>query len=59
MPAAELDRFMFQRVLDYPALRDEIGIVKATTLYREVRLDTLMREQEIKMFQHLVRQIPR
>lgn len=58
LPEAQLDRFMFQINLDYPALEDEIGIVKATTLDREVRLDTLMGEQEIKMFQHLVRQIP-
>ncbi|MCM1531520.1 MAG: AAA family ATPase [Bacteroides sp.] len=58
LPEAQLDRFMFQISLDYPALEEEIGIVKATTLDREVTLNALMGEKEILYFQHLIRQIP-
>lgn len=58
LPEAQLDRFMFQISLDYPALEEEIGIVKATTLDRQVSLNPLMGAQEIMQFQHLIRQIP-
>ena len=58
LPEAQLDRFMFQISLDYPALEEEIGIVKATTLDRQVSLNALMGEKEIMQFQHLIRQIP-
>lgn len=58
LPEAQLDRFMFQISLDYPALEEEIGIVKATTLDQQVSLNALMGEKEIMQFQHLIRQIP-
>ncbi|MCH5244212.1 MAG: AAA family ATPase [Lentimicrobiaceae bacterium] len=58
LPEAQLDRFMFQISLDYPALQEEIGIVKATTLDEQVSLRALMSEREISYFQHLIRQIP-
>ena len=58
LPEAQLDRFMFQIQLDYPSLSDEIDIVKATTLDKEVKLEAMMGEAEIEYFQHLVRQVP-
>lgn len=58
LPEAQLDRFMFQIQLDYPSLSDEIAIVKATTLDKEVELEAMMGEAEIEYFQHLVRQVP-
>ncbi|MDE6493523.1 MAG: AAA family ATPase [Bacteroidales bacterium] len=58
LPEAQLDRFMFQVSLDYPRLEEEIDIVKATTLDREVKLSALMTEAEIAGFQHLIRMIP-
>lgn len=58
LPEAQLDRFMFQINLDYPALEEEIGIVKATTTEKSVQLNTLLGEKEIIGFQHLIRCIP-
>ena len=58
LPEAQLDRFMFQIMLDYPSREEEIAIVKATTLDKTVELSPLMTEKEIVYFQHLVRQIP-
>lgn len=58
LPEAQLDRFMFQIRLDYPSLAEEVAVVKATTLDREVTVNPMMGEKEIAYFQHLVRQIP-
>lgn len=58
LPEAQLDRFMFQIKLDYPGVEDEINIVKETTLDKVVDLKALMAEDEIRYFQHLIRQIP-
>lgn len=58
LPEAQLDRFMFQIKLDYPSVAEEIDIVKETTLDKAVDLKTLMGEEEIRYFQHLIRQIP-
>ena len=58
LPEAQLDRFMFQIQLDYPSFSDEIAIVKATTLDKEVELEAMMGEAEIEYFQHLVSQVP-
>lgn len=58
LPEAQLDRFMFQIRLDYPSLAEEVAVVKATTLDKEVKMNPLMNAEEIAYFQHLVRQIP-
>ena len=58
LPEAQLDRFMFQVRLGYPSKAEEIAIVKATTLDKDVVLEPVMGEEEIAFFQHLVRQVP-
>jgi MoxR-like ATPase len=58
LPEAQLDRFMFQINVDYPAFEEEVQIVKETTdgSVREVR--EVLNGQLMLDFQSLVRKIP-
>jgi MoxR-like ATPase len=58
LPEAQLDRFMFNMVLDYPSLEEEISIVKATTTHKTNSVSTILTEEEIIGFQNLVRKVP-
>lgn len=58
LPEAQLDRFMFNIVLDYPSLEEELQVVKNTTGNQHVMLDKVMNAQEIIFFQQLIRKVP-
>jgi len=58
LPEAQLDRFMFNMVLDYPTTAEEISIVKATTTHRTVIVNNVVSQEEIIGFQNLVRKVP-
>ena len=58
LPEAQLDRFMFNILLDYPEFEDEITIVKNTTSEKKVNLQTVLSPEEIIYFQNLIRRIP-
>jgi len=58
LPEAQLDRFMFNIQLNYPAFADELTIVKNTTSNREVQLQKIITASEIQYFQKLIRNIP-
>lgn len=58
LPEAQLDRFMFNVVLDYPSLEEEIEVVKATTTEKEVQLKKVLNGAQILNFQHLIKKIP-
>ena len=58
LPEAQLDRFMFNIILDYPSFQEEIDVVKATTGDNSQIPDTIMSAEEILFFQNLVRRIP-
>jgi len=58
LPEAQLDRFMFNIQLNYPAFADELTIVKNTTSNREVKLEKIINAAEIQYFQKLIRNIP-
>lgn len=58
LPEAQLDRFMFNMVLDYPSFEEEISIVKATTTHKTNSVSTILTEEEIIGFQNLVRKVP-
>ena len=58
LPEAQLDRFMFNIILDYPSYEDEINIVKNTTQGVNTEVSQMMSGDEIKYFQGLVRRIP-
>jgi len=58
LPEAQLDRFMFNINLDYPALEDEIDIVINTTSEKSFDLKQIISDEEIIYFQKLIRRVP-
>lgn len=58
LPEAQLDRFMFSVVLDYPSLEEEISIVESTTGQQQPRLDKILSAEDILNYQSVIRQIP-
>jgi MoxR-like ATPase len=57
LPEAQLDRFMFNMVLDYPTTAEEISIVKATTGHIAASVNKVVSQEEIIGFQNLVRKV--
>ncbi len=58
LPEAQLDRFMFNILLTYPAFKDEVEVVKSTTSDEVKTLNKILTAEEISYFQHLVRRVP-
>ena len=58
LPEAQLDRFMFNVILDYPNYDEELMIVKITSSMEKVNLDNIMNAEEIIEYQKLVNSIP-
>ena len=58
LPEAQLDRFMFNLMLDYPSYEEEIDIVKNTTIGKDVEVNPVLSPEEIIYFQQLVRRVP-
>ena len=58
LPEAQLDRFMFNVLLEYPGFEEEMEIVKRTTSGSLDILSPIMNTKEILMYQELIRRIP-
>jgi len=58
LPEAQLDRFMFNLILDYPKFSEELDIVKKTTGEQTNTVSKIISVQEILYFQKLIRKIP-
>ncbi len=58
LPEAQLDRFMFNILLDYPSYQQEVDIVKNTTTDGLPDVSKILTGEEISYFQHLVRRVP-
>ncbi|MBT5991098.1 MAG: AAA family ATPase, partial [Bacteroidetes bacterium] len=58
LPEAQLDRFMFNVILDYPSYEDEINIVKETTSGKNIKINKIISAEEIIYFQNLLEKIP-
>ncbi|PLX13955.1 MAG: AAA family ATPase [Marinilabiliales bacterium] len=58
LPEAQLDRFMFNLILDYPSLEEELNIIKSTTAGSIAELNKILDAEEIVYFQQLLRKIP-
>ena len=58
LPEAQLDRFMFNLMLDYPSYEEEIAVVKNTTAAINNKVEAVMDADEILYFQQLVRRVP-
>ena len=58
LPEAQLDRFMFNLMLDYPSYDEEIEVVKNTTMGKLTDVKAVLTPEEIVYFQQLVRRVP-
>ena len=58
LPEAQLDRFMFNVVLDYPSFEEEILIVQNTTVQQNYELQQVLTGEEILYFQDLIKDVP-
>ena len=58
LPEAQLDRFMFNVILDYPSYEEELEVIKSTTSDKTVILDKVLDAEQIIRYQQLIRKIP-
>src|ERR1700730_1390344 len=58
LPEAQLDRFLFNTVLDYLSAKDEVKVVDLTTANRAVEIKPVTNAEEILEFQRLIRMVP-
>jgi len=58
LPEAQLDRFMFELVIDYLNEDDEVDVVRTTTSARVTPLERVVTGAELLAFQQLVRRVP-
>ncbi len=58
LPEAQLDRFMFNILLDYPSYKQEVDIVKKTTSEETSHVNKVLSKEEIVVFQQLIRKVP-
>ena len=58
LPEAQLDRFMFNILIDYPSEEEEYDIMLRTTAGAEEELEPVLSGAEIAAFQDLVRRVP-
>jgi MoxR-like ATPase len=58
LPEAQLDRFMFEIIMDYLPEADELDVIRATTTTLDYRLEHAMTGEQIRAYQALVRRVP-
>jgi len=58
LPEAQLDRFMFQVLVDYPSEEEELQIIKQTTADQVASVTPTLSAEAILSFGHLVRRVP-
>jgi MoxR-like ATPase len=58
LPEAQLDRFMFNVLVDYPGQADEERIVATTTSAYEAQLERVLTGDDILELQRLIRRVP-
>lgn len=58
LPEAQLDRFMFNIIIDYPSYEDEMEIVKVTTNTQAQKIKAIISGEEILSLQRAILDIP-
>ncbi len=58
LPEAQLDRFMFSVLVDYPNEQEELEIVRRTTGFRQEPIRQVVSREELLQIQDLVRRVP-
>ncbi|MFN0195116.1 MAG: AAA family ATPase, partial [Planctomycetaceae bacterium] len=57
LPEAQLDRFMFRILVDYPSFEDELTIAERTTSGELPRLEPMLDKADILRLQHIVQKV--
>ena len=58
LPEAQLDRFMFNLLIDYPSREEELQVVKNHNTQSANSINSIISAQDLKEFQDLVEQVP-
>jgi len=58
LPEAQLDRFMFNLVMDYLPMDEEVAVVTSTTTNYSADLKTVVSGEDILQFQRIIRNVP-
>ena len=58
LPEAQLDRFMFNVLLDYPTYEEELQIVKQTTVKQNISLNNIISAEQIMQYQEVITKLP-
>ena len=58
LPEAQLDRFMFNIVVDYPSPDEETQIIRQVTGQQDAKLEALLDAQQVLRLQQVVKRIP-
>ena len=58
LPEAQLDRFLFNTVLDYLEVEEELKVISLTTTTASARAESITTGPEMLSFQELVRMVP-
>jgi len=58
LPEAQLDRFMFKIVIDYPSEDEEVEIVDTTTTTYQPEFQRVLTGEDILMLHQIVRKVP-
>src|SRR6201996_545561 len=58
LPEAQLDRFIFNTLLDYLSANDEMAVLGLTTTTHVAKVDAVTNAEEILDFQQVVRMVP-
>jgi MoxR-like ATPase len=58
LPEAQLDRFMFMILVDYPDADEELAIMKQVAGSYEARIETVLTGEDILKLQRIVRRVP-
>jgi MoxR-like ATPase len=58
LPEAQLDRFMFNIVVDYPSREEEMRIIRQVTAHRDVKLEKVLDAEQVIALQNAVGRVP-
>ncbi len=58
LPEAQLDRFMFEVLVDYPDEDEEFQIVRQTTAEAQPTVQEILSQEEVESLQSIVRKVP-
>ncbi len=58
LPEAQLDRFLFELLVDYPSLQDEIRVVEQHSFTPLDKLQPVLTREEVLSFRNAIAQVP-